>query len=91
MSNPIRRQALAQTPWPDVGPVVVDVLQARGTLGFAKNSTPAIWNVGECGPQTVLLFIVDQDEEAAMLIVERIDAHPSLQLLGSELSAKHTT
>src|SRR6185369_3541128 len=69
------QQPLAQTLWPYIGPVLFDVVQTRSAVRFAVNHPPAGWNVGEDRPQAVLLLVVDQDEKAAIVVVERIDAH----------------
>jgi hypothetical protein len=68
-------QSVAQTLRPYIGPVLFDVVQTRGAVRFAVNHPPACWNIGEGRPQTVLLLVVDQDEKAAIFVVERIDAH----------------
>src|ERR1700740_2149906 len=68
-------QPLAQTPRPNIGPVLFDVVQTRSPVGFAVNPPPAGWNIGEDRPQAVLLLVVDQDEKAAIVVVKRIDAH----------------
>ena len=72
---PARCQPVAQTLRPYVGPVLFDVVQTRSAVRFAVNHPPAGWNIGEGGPQAVLLFVIDQNEEGATVVVERIDAH----------------
>jgi hypothetical protein len=57
--------------------MLFDVLQARCTVGFTVNHSPASWNIGEGRPQAVLLLVVHQDEKAAVVVVEWIDAHNS--------------
>jgi hypothetical protein len=54
--------------------VLFDVVQTCGAVRFAVNHSPAGWNVGEDRPQAVLLLVVDQDEKAAIVVVERIGA-----------------
>jgi hypothetical protein len=56
-------------------PVLFDVVQTRRAFGFATNHWPAGWNIGEGRPQAVLLLVVDQEEKAPIVVVERIDAH----------------
>jgi hypothetical protein len=36
---------------------------------------PAGWDIREVGPQAVLLLVVDQDEKAAAVIIERVGLH----------------
>ena len=50
------------------------MVQTRRAVRFAVNYSPAGWNVGEDRPQAVLLLVVDQDEKAAIVVVERIGA-----------------
>ena len=70
-------QPLAQTLRPYIGPVLFDIVQTRGAVRFAVNHPPAGWNIGKDRPQAVLLLVVDQDKEAAIIVVKRIDAHRS--------------
>ena len=49
--------------------------QAGGAVRFTENDPPASGNIGERRPQAVLLLVVNQDEKAAIVVVERIDAH----------------
>src|SRR5277367_1540642 len=70
-----RRQPLAQTLRPYIGPVLFDVVQTRSALRFAVDHPPAGWYIGERGPQAVLLLVVDQDEKTGIIVVERISAH----------------
>src|SRR6202022_4704220 len=78
VESPARCQPLAQTLRPDIGPVLFDVVQTRSAVRFAVDHPPAGWNVGKGRPQAVLLLVVDQDEKAAIVVVERIDAHSVL-------------
>jgi len=74
--NPLSRgQPLAQTLRPYVSPVLFDVVHTRCAIPFAIHHPPAGWNIGEGGPQAVLLLVVYQDEKTAVTVVERIDAH----------------
>lgn len=66
---------VAQALGSHIGPVLLDVLDARGPALFAEHDTPTRRDLRECGPQGVLLFIVDQNEEAAVLVVEGVGAH----------------
>src|SRR6476660_8661345 len=68
-------QPLAQTPRPYIGPVLFDVVQTRSAVRFAVSHPPTGWNIGEGRPQAVLLLVVAQDKKAAIVVVERIDAH----------------
>src|SRR5215475_2992471 len=68
-------QPVAQTLRPDVGPVLLDVFQTRGPCGFAVHHSPTGGDVSERRPQAVLFFVVDQDEEATVVVVERVVAH----------------
>ncbi len=72
IGSAIIRQPVAQTLWPNIGPVLFDVVQARSARRFAVNHPPTCWNVGERWPQAVLLLVVDQNEEAALFVVEGI-------------------
>src|ERR1700687_1352644 len=84
-------QPLAQALRPNIGPVLFDVVQTRSAVRFAVDHPPAGWNVGKGRPQAVLLLVVDQDEKAAIVVVEGIDAHRSSSPIGmSETDPKHT-
>src|SRR3990170_205759 len=72
-------QPVAQTLWPDIGPPVFDVVQTRGSVRLAKDHPPSIRNVSKGRPQAVLLLVVDQHEEAAVIVVERISSQYALQ------------
>src|ERR1700722_8306065 len=82
IKTPARCQPFAQTLRANIGPVLFDVLQTCSAVSFPINHTPAGWNIGKHRPETVLLLVVDQDEKAAIVIVERIDAHSSPGRLG---------
>jgi hypothetical protein len=75
IGSPARRQPVAQTLGPYIGPVLFDIFQTRSALGFAVNHPPASGNIGEGRPQAVLLLVIDQDKKAATVVVEGIDAH----------------
>src|ERR1700743_1861420 len=75
--TPARCQPFAQTLRAYVGLVLIDVVQARSAVGSPKGAPLASWNDAKHRPQTVLLFVVDQDEEAGIVVIERIDAHSS--------------
>jgi hypothetical protein len=57
--------------------MLLDVLQTRSSVGFPVYHSPTRWNIGEGRPQAVLLLVVHQDEKAAVVVVEWIDAHNS--------------
>src|SRR5687768_2283508 len=67
-------QPVAQTLWPDIGPRVFDVVQTRGSVRLAEHHTPSVRNIGKGRPQAVLFLVVDQHEEAAVIVVERISS-----------------
>src|SRR6202030_620029 len=77
ITSPARCQPLAQSLRPYIGPVLFDVVQTGSAVRFAVHHPPAGWNIGEGRPQAVLLLVVDQDEKAAIVVVEGIDAHRS--------------
>lgn len=54
-----------------------DVLQTSGAVGFPEYHPPARRNIGESRPEAVLLFVIHQDEKAAVVVVEWIDTHNS--------------
>src|SRR5258708_30787276 len=68
-------QSVAQALRPYISPVLFDVVQTRRAIPFAVHRSPAGWNIRERRPQAVLLLVVDQDEKAAVAVVERVDAH----------------
>jgi hypothetical protein len=55
--------------------VGLDVLEAGIPAVFAVDDLPAGGDRDEVGPQRVLAFLVDQDVEHALRIIERI-RHP---------------
>src|SRR5882724_1555723 len=56
----------------EVGPVLFDEVEA-GLAGVrAVDGGPAGGGVGEGGPEAVLAFVVDQDSEGAVGVVERV-------------------
>src|ERR1700722_14822693 len=90
ITSPARCQPLAQSLRPYIGPVLFDVVQTGSAVRFAVHHPPAGWNIGEGRPQAVLLLVVDQDEKAAIVVVEGIDAHRSSSPIGmSETDPKH--
>jgi len=44
-------------------------------VGLAEDLAPARRNVGEGRPQAVLVFVVDEDDERTVLVIEGIGAH----------------
>jgi hypothetical protein len=46
-------------------------MQTRNAVRFGVNHAPAGWNIGEGWPQAVSLLVVDQDEKAVIVVVER--------------------
>src|SRR5438552_972633 len=60
---------------PHVGPVLLDVFDAGSPAVLAEPPPPSGGDLGESRPQGVLLLVVDQNEEAAVLVVEGIGAH----------------
>ena len=61
-------------PRPYVRPVLFDIVQALAAGRFAIDHPPAGWNIGKGRPQAVLLLVVDQDEECAILVIEWVGA-----------------
>ncbi len=57
---------------PHIGPVLLDVRQAARASALAEYHAPAGRHIGERRPQTVLVLVVDQDIERAVVIVKRI-------------------
>src|ERR1700744_5716562 len=66
---------LLQALRPDVGPVLLDVVEALRTGGLAENDAPAGRNVGEDRPQAVLVLVVDEHDKGAVVVIEGVDAH----------------
>src|ERR1700722_13024574 len=90
INSPARCQPLAQSLRPYIRPVLFDVVQTVSAVRFAVHHPPAGRNIGEGRPQAVLLLVVDQDEKAAIVVVEGIDAHRSSSPIGmSETDPKH--
>src|SRR6478736_8431539 len=81
-------QPLAQGLRPDVRPVLFDVVNTRRAVRSAVHHLPAGWHVSEGRPQAVLLFAVDQHEEAAVVVVKWVDAQPTLQLIDADASCR---
>src|ERR1700733_9489143 len=73
---------LTQAFRPHVGPVLVDIVQARRPGRFPVHHAPAGWNVREGRPQAVLLLVVDQHEEGTVVVIEGVGAHGFLPLSG---------
>jgi hypothetical protein len=67
-----------------------DVLQAGTTLGLAVNHPPTGGNIGESRPQAVLLFVVYQHEEGAVVVIERIGTHSPPDRLADMCQALQT-
>jgi hypothetical protein len=44
------------------------------SAGVAIDHAPAVWDVFERWPQTVLFLVIDKYEKAPIIFVERIDA-----------------
>src|SRR5690606_8366119 len=65
---------VAQALGTHVGPVLLDVLHAGGAALLAEHDSPPGRNLREGRPQGVLFLVVDQDEEAAVLVVEGVGA-----------------
>ena len=83
-------QPVTQTFRPDIRPVLVDVAQTGSAVGLTVDNPPAGWDVGESRPETVLILVVDQHEEAAVFVVKRIGVdEPSngTDLQGQNLTA----
>ena len=51
------------------------IVQALSARRLTVNHTPARRNIGESWPQAVLFLVVDQDKEAAAVIIEWIIPH----------------
>src|SRR5262249_25208366 len=69
------RKSFAQALRPDVGPVLSAAARPRARCRPAVSHPPSRRDVGEGRPEAVLLLVVDQDEEVAVVVVERIGAH----------------
>src|SRR5690606_36298522 len=63
-----------------VGPVLLHVLQAGVAGVLAEHGAPAGRDVRERRPQRVLALVVDQDEVAALRVLERVGAHQAFLL-----------
>jgi hypothetical protein len=63
-----------------VRPILADVFEAGLAAILFAGDGPAGRNFGGCGPERILTLIIDEDDEGAALIVERV-AHVS----GSDL------
>lgn len=48
-------------------------MQAVGTVGVSENHPPTSGNVSKGRPNTVLFFVINQDEKTSIFVVERID------------------
>jgi len=73
--TPGLRQLLTQTLWPYIGPVLFVVVQACSPARFAVDHPPAGGNLGERRPRALRFLIINQNDEAATVIVERIEVH----------------
>ena len=58
-----------------VGPVGLDVFEARLAAVFTEHHAPAGGDLGKRGPQRVLVLVVHQHVEAAVFVIERVSAH----------------
>jgi hypothetical protein len=67
-------ESLAQAQRAYIGPILVDEVEARPSAGLAIDHAPAVWDVCERWPQTVLFLVVEKYEKAPILVIERIDA-----------------
>ena len=64
-----------------VRPILIDVFDAGLAAVLLKGGGPAGRNFGGCRPERVFTLVIDQDDEGAALIVERV-AHLSCSDLG---------
>src|SRR5688572_4141918 len=67
---------LDETFGPHVGPVCLDVFQAGVPAVLPVDDLPSGRDGHEMRPQRILAFVVDQDVEHALVIIERI-RHPA--------------
>src|SRR5258708_15945452 len=65
-----------------VRPILADVFDAGLAAVLLVGDGPAGRNFGGCGPERMLTLVIDEDDEAAPLIVERV-AHVSCSHLHS--------
>jgi len=65
---------VAQTLRPHVCPVLFDVLDAGVAAFFAENDRPTVGDIGEDRPEGVLLLMVDQNREPAVVVIEGVGA-----------------
>lgn len=68
-------EPLTQALRPYIGPVVFDEGQTGGAVRGPVNRAPTCWDIGEGRPQAVLFLVIHQNEEAAIVIIKRIDTH----------------
>ena len=59
-----------------VRPILADVFDAGLAAVLLVGDGPAGRNFGRCGPERMLTLVIDEDDEGAALIVERV-AHVS--------------
>src|ERR1700756_4051923 len=63
VKTPALCQPLAQTLRPNIGPVLLDVVQTSGASPLAVKPPPASKTVSKGRPQAALLLVVNQDEK----------------------------
>src|SRR5690606_996772 len=76
---------------PDVGPVLLDVPQARRPVPFPEDHPPARPHIGKRRPQAALPPVVHQDEEAAVSVIKRAGPHLSPSCYYCRTSQSHPT
>ena len=59
-----------------VRPILVDVFDTGLAGALLAGDRPAGRNFGGCGPERMLTLVIDEDDEEAALIIERV-AHVS--------------
>jgi hypothetical protein len=59
-----------------VRPIPVDVFEAGLAAVLLAGDRPASRNFRGCGPERILTLVIDEDDEGAALIIERV-AHVS--------------
>lgn len=68
----VARHGIAQALRPDISPVALDVIKTLRAAIFAVHYLPACRYVSERGPQTMLVFLVDQYKKGSVVVVEWI-------------------
>jgi hypothetical protein len=58
-----------------IGPVPLDVFDAGVSAIFAEHSAPPVRDLSKAWPQGVLFFVVGQNQESAVFIVEWVRTH----------------